>query len=292
MSQYTKWVGGLAEWTEDSTAYISVVFTWQLAEAYQRAAWYKAMGYHVRAGGPAVILNPDYLTEVAEIGGQVNALPHHNPDATFTSRGCIRKCSFCAVPRIEGDLVELDDWEPKPVVCDNNLLACSRAHFDQVIDCLKPLHDVDIMSGLDARLLTKYHAGRLAELDLTKARLAWDDIHLETQVAAAIQTLKEALIPKRMIKVYVLVGFDDTPEDALYRCTTLKKEWGVNPIVSRYQPLNTLTFNSYVAPAWTDTELRNIVRYWWRTRWLGGIPYEEYKRDPATKPWLRRDTPT
>jgi hypothetical protein len=95
MSQYTKWIGGLAEWTEPAcagrgtTAYISVVFTWQLAEAYQRAVWYKTLGYHVRAGGPAVILNPGYLADVAKIGGQVNALPHHNPDATFTSRGCI-----------------------------------------------------------------------------------------------------------------------------------------------------------------------------------------------------------
>jgi hypothetical protein len=292
VSQYTKWVGGLTEWTEDTTAFVSVVFSWQLAQAYQRVIWLKMQGYHMRAGGPAVTLNPHYLTDVAEIGGQVNALPHHNPDATFTSRGCIRKCPFCAVPRIEGDLVELDDWEPKPDVCDNNFLACSRKHFDKAIDRLKPVPSVDFTQGLDARLLTKYHAERLAELDMPKIRLAWDDVRLESQVAAAIQILKNALIPKRKIKVYVLFGFRDTPEDALYRMKTLKHEWGVNPLPMRYQPLDAVKRNNYVAPNWTDPELRRMQRYWWRTRWLGGIPFEEYKRDPATKPWLRRDKVT
>ena len=34
----------------------------------------------------------------------------HNPDATFTTRGCIRACPFCTVPRTEGRFVELQDW--------------------------------------------------------------------------------------------------------------------------------------------------------------------------------------
>jgi len=32
------WLGGLADWTDTDTAYISVVFSWMLPEAYQRAA--------------------------------------------------------------------------------------------------------------------------------------------------------------------------------------------------------------------------------------------------------------
>lgn len=281
---------GLAEWVEDNTAYLSVVFSWKLPEAYQKAIWYAAQGYHVRAGGPAVILNPEYLMDVAEVGGEVDALQHHNPNATFTSRGCIRKCPFCAVPRIEGDLVELDDWEPKPTVCDNNLLACSTRHFDTVIDRLKPLHHVDFEQGLDARLLTKHHAERLAELDLHAARLAWDDVRLETQVHDAIQRLRAAGIGKKKIKCYVLIGFRDTPEDARYRLETLKWEWGIDPYPMRFQPLDTPRKNSYVAPGWTDTQLKNLVRFWCRTRWLGAVPFDEYKRAPGDRPWLRRDT--
>lgn len=275
------WTYHFAEWIEDNTAYLSVVFSWDLAAAYQRAVWLKQAGYNVKAGGPAVMLNPDYLSDIAKIGGDVNALPHHNPQATFTSRGCIRQCPFCAVPRIEGELVELDDWEPKPIVCDNNLLACSQRHFDTVIERLKTLHCVvDFNQGLDARLLTKYHAGRLAELD-GHIRLAWDWISMENTVMAALQKLAEAGIPRRNIGVYVLIGFQDTPEDALYRLQTLK-DLDIYPYPMRYQPLDAIRYNQYVGEHWTHRELSRFHRYWSTLRRFGGIPFAEYGQIPRT----------
>lgn len=276
MSAFGNWSGGYVEWTEGHTAYLSVVFSWQLSQAFQRAAWLQAEGYHVRAGGPAVALNPDYLADVAEIGGDINALSRHNPNATFTSRGCIRKCPFCAVPRIEGELRELDDWEPKPIVCDNNLLACSRAHFDRVIDRLKPLSGVDFNQGLDARLLTDYHAQRLAELKTKCIRLAWDDVRTESRFMAAFERLRKAGFSTRHIRVYVLIGFNDTPQDALYRLEKIRGlgAW-LNPM--RYQPLNAQRRNEYVAPGWTDHELKRFMRYWSRQAWLEHIPFEEFQ---------------
>jgi len=271
------WPKQLVEWTEDSTAYLSVVFSWDLQDAYQRAVWYKSQGYNVRAGGPAVALNPDFLSDVAEIGGTVDALSHHNPDATFTSRGCIRHCSFCAVPKIEGNLIELNDWPIKPIVCDNNLLACSHKHFDDVIDKLKSLSDVDFNQGLDVRLMTNYHAQRLAELDTHCLRLAWDYTRDEDQFMTAFQRLTDAGIKPNHIHVYVLIGFDDTPDDALYRLSTVRKlnAWP-NPM--RYQPLDARMRNEYVAPNWTERKLRHYMRYWSRLCWLDHIPFEEYKR--------------
>lgn len=272
----SKWSGaGYAEWIDGLSAHLSVVFSWNLERAYQRAVWFSSLGYRVRAGGPAVALNPDFLADVAEIGGDVVALPHHNPNATFTTRGCIRKCPFCAVPKIEGDLIELAEWEPRPIVCDNNLLAASRVHFDRVIDRLKPLSGVDFNQGLDSRLLTDYHAGRLAELDLYVARLAWDTTAYESQFLTAYQRLRDAGLSERMIRVYVLIGFDDTPEDALYRLQTV---WGMSsfPNPMRYQPLDARRRNDYVAAAWTDRELKRFMRYWSRTHWFGHIPFQDY----------------
>mgnify|MGYP001375799260 CR=1 FL=1 len=49
--QQRKWAGGLAEWIDGDTAYLSVVFTWRLREARNRARWYRSLGYKVRAGG-------------------------------------------------------------------------------------------------------------------------------------------------------------------------------------------------------------------------------------------------
>ena len=271
-----KWDGGgYAEWTEKKDAFISVVFSWQLDSAYQRAVWLRSSGYRVQAGGPAVALNPGAISDVAEVGGTVDALPHHNPDATFTTRGCIRHCPFCAVPIIEGDLVELTDWEPRPIVCDNNLLAASEAHFDRVIDRLKPLSGIDFNQGLDSRLLTKRHAERLTELNLSTVRLAWDNTAYEHQFITAYKVLRDAGIPARMIRVYVLIGFDDTPEDALYRLETIRG-LGSWPNPMRYQPLDTKRRNDYVSPSWTDAHLKKYMRYWSRLAWFGHIPFSEY----------------
>lgn len=261
---------------EAGTVDLSVVFTWDLPEAYQRAVWLREMGYNIRAGGPAVRLMPEYLADVAECNGRgVDALPWHNPAATFTSRGCVRRCAFCAVPRIEGGLRELEDWPVRPVVCDNNLLACSRAHFDRVIDRLKPLKQVDFNQGLDARLLTKSHATRLAELDC-RPRLAFDSTHYESAFMRAHETLRTAGFPARSIRVYVLLGFDDTPEDALYRLQTVRK-LSADPNPMRYNPLDTLRRDSYVSDNWTDVELRRYMRYWSHLRYFGGIPFEEFR---------------
>jgi len=275
------WSGGYVEWTDGDTVNLSVVFSWRRQMAYQRAVWWRSRGYRVRVGGPAVYYDPAFFEGVAEVGYEADALVHHNPRATFTSRGCIRRCPFCAVPRIEGDLVELDDWSVKPIVCDNNLLACSEAHFDQVIDRLleSGIRGVDFNQGLDARLLTEYHAARLAELhragQLKCVRLAWDDVRMEAVFRCAHRLLRDAGIPKGKVSVYVLIGFNDTPEDALYR---LREVWalGAWPNPMRYQPLDAEKRNEYVAPGWTDRELKRYMRYWSNLRHLSAVPFAEY----------------
>lgn len=268
------WSKSFVEWEEKGVIFLSVPFTWELEKAYIRAKELQEQGYRVRAGGPAVDLMPHTMEDVAELGGAVDALVHHNPNATFTSRGCIRKCPFCAVWRIEGTLRELKDWPVKPIVCDNNLLACSKKHFDDVIDKLKPLKGVDFNQGLDARLLTKHHADRLAELDCL-VRLAWDDINLGNKFMAAYEKLRKARIPKNRIRCYILIGFTDTPQDAWFRLRTLKNI-GIMPNPMRYQPLNILKKNSYVGKYWTGKMLTAFMRYWARLRFTGGIPFDEW----------------
>jgi hypothetical protein len=270
------WSKRLLEWQENEAAYLSVVFTWHLPLAYQRAVWLRAEGYQVHAGGPAVALMPDYLGEVARVGGdEPGALARHHPRATFTSRGCIRRCPFCAVWRTEGELRELPGWPIRPVVCDNNLLACSRAHFDRVVDRLKPLRGIDFNQGLDARLLTAYHAGRLAELDC-RVRLAFDTVDDEAALMAAIEKLRRAGLPKKRLRVYVLLGYEDSPADALYRLRWVASQ-GLEPNPMRYNPLDALVRDGYVGPGWTDSELRRYVRYWANLRYFRAVPFEDFR---------------
>jgi len=280
------WSGGYVEWVDGKRACISVVFSWQLQRAYQRAVWLRSQGYFVRAGGPAVALNPDFLAGVAIQlnGGSTKALPHHNPNATFTTRGCIRSCPFCAVPKTEGALRELpdDEWEPRPLICDNNLLAASIGHFDHVIDRLldSGVMGIDFNQGLDARLLTEHHALRLLELhqvgQLKMIRLAWDHISAESGFRRAHALLRSIGIPAGKISVYVLLGYNDAPDDALYR---LSEVWALKswPNPMRYQPLDAQKKNEYVSPNWTDDELRRYVKYWSNLRWLSSVPFSEYE---------------
>lgn len=269
------WSKRFIEYIENDTVFLSIVFTWDLPNAYQRAVWLRMEGYHVIAGGPAVRLMPDYLADVVEIGQTWDkALAQHNPDATFTSRGCIRHCSFCAVWRTEGDLIELKNWEVKPIVCDNNLLACSQRHFDGVVDKLKPLQGIDFNQGLDARLLTNHHANRLTELKCF-VRLAFDHVGTEKLFLNAVSKLKKAGFPKSRIGVYVLLGYKDTPEDALYRLQ-LVRDLGLRPNPMRYHPLDAIMPNHFIGEQWTNKLLIKYMRYWANLRYTSKIPFSEF----------------
>jgi len=274
MIRKSDWKDGYIEWIDSTTAHISVVFSWHVQKAYQRAVWLNSEGYHVLIGGPAVHIRPDIFHDMDTIGCP-NALQHHNPNATFTSRGCIRRCKFCIVPILEGDLKELADWIPKPIVCDNNLLACSMVHFNKVIDKLKPLSKIDFNQGLDARLLTHDHAVRLTELDTYCIRLAWDDTNIESQFRDAVSILNHAGIPCSHIRVYVLIGHEDNPRDALYRLRTVRK-LGMLPNPMRYQPIDTMKKNSHVGSNWTKKELSRYMRYWSNIYKVSPIPFEEF----------------
>jgi hypothetical protein len=283
--QASGWSGGYIEWTEGRTAFLSVVFSWLLPKALERARYHGFMGYDVRVGGPAVDLNPGYFGGFAKEGGSIpGVLQRHNQKATRATKGCIRRCPFCAVWRTEGKLQELSDdlWPVLPLECSNNLLAASNAFFDHVIDRYleSDVQGIDFNQGLDARKLTEHHAGRLVELHrakkLKQVRLAWDNIETETEFRGAHKRLRDAGMPKGMISVYVLIGFEDTPEDALYR---LSEVWalGAWPNPMRYQPLDAERRNEFIGERWTDSELKRYCKYWSNLRHLSGVPFDEYR---------------
>lgn len=280
MKMTNKWSGGYIKWINHNIAYLSVVFSWQLPKAHKEAMKLKKDGYIVIAGGPAVAYNRQYLADVAHIGGSIPVLWRHNPEATFTTRGCPRRCEYCIVHSIEPKYIELDDWPIHPIICDNNIMISSDKHFNSVIDKLKPLSGVDFNQGLDARFMTQQRADRLAELDLYVVRLAWDNIKLEKRYLDAFQMLRKAGIPARKVRTYVLIGYKDTPEDALYRLDTVRK-LGAWPNPMRYQPLDELKRNSYIAPNWTDRQLKDYMRYWSKLAYLGNVPFSEYRHDYA-----------
>lgn len=275
-----KWPKTPVTWHRNNDWYISIPFTWHLPEV--KAFIERFDGRHYIVGGPAVDLMPQYLSCVAEVRHtEPTAIHHVNPQATRTTLGCPRRCKFCGVGQrlIEpGGFRELKEWEVKPMVMDNNFLASSIRHFNKVIDRLKRLPWVDFNQGLDARFMTIEKARRLAELSLPIIRLAWDKVENESDVIKAVTLLRRVGIPRANINCYVLVGFEDTPEDALYRVRTLYWGLGVRPFPMRFHPLQSIKYH-YVnnAYGWTESELVRFCRYWSNiSKGLTKIPYDEW----------------
>jgi len=153
----------------------------------------------------------------------------------FLTRGCIRKCPFCLVPEKEGKIhhhAHLSEWwrgQKAIRLLDPNLTA-----HPNVLDYLDELTAsgarVEFSQGLDARLLTPEIVGAVARVRRTRyVHTAWDLMKDEVCVLRGIRLLRDAL-PYGSVTVYVLIGFNTTPEQDLYRVEKLREE-RVNPYV-------------------------------------------------------------
>lgn len=158
----------------------------------------------------------------------------------FTTRGCIRHCPFCIVPEKEGHIRAVGDiydfWRGQEwlMLLDNNLTALP-AHFKHVLkQLIKERVKTDFSQGLDIRLITPEMARLLAKVRLWKQiHFAWDNIQTETAVRHGIKILTDNGVGRYKLMFYVLIGFDSTPEEDLYRVETLRG-LGVDPFVMPY----------------------------------------------------------
>lgn len=191
----------------------------------------------------------DFWEGVADIGGSGYSLDINLPPEIeamkprinygFTTRGCIRKCRFCIVPRKEGrvhvvgDLLDLWDYSAKVVtVMDNNILALPE-HFELV--CRQARDNrikVDFNQGLDHRLLTPEIVELMTSISHVEYRFAFDHPSMFPSVERALDLLQGNGINRA--NWYVLVGFDTTHEEDLARLNYLR-ERGQRAYVQRYE---------------------------------------------------------
>lgn len=165
----------------------------------------------------------------------------------FTSRGCIRNCPFCIVPKKEGKLTPHTDiysfWNKEHkniVMLDNNILALPT-HFEKVA---KQIIDnnlkADFNQGLDIRLLTDDVAKILKQMKpLKQWRFAFDSLKQEAQFRRGAEILLKNKISKSRICIYVLTGFKETFDDTLKRINIIYNEYGFDPFVMLYQDFST-----------------------------------------------------
>lgn len=227
---------------------------------------------------------PDYnLYTAEEIAGRMRGIMTKerklqkateivNAGIGFTSRGCVRECGFCFVPKKEGkfrNVAEIKDLiNPKSnilILHDNNITADPHC-----IDKLNEIRDrnliVDINQGLDVRLMTEDKARALSQVKhLRSIHYAWDLMPFENKVMEGIDILSKHIKPYRHM-CFMLVGFNTTFEEDMYRFRKLR-ELKVDPFV--------MIFNEG-----KDRKLRHFAR-WVNSRIYKSCKWDEYE------PWVK-----
>jgi len=140
------------------------------------------------------------------------------------SRGCIRNCSFCVVPKKEGKIKPIQCFSMNPYgkhieVLDNNFFA-NPLWKEAILELIKVNQPVNF-HGIDARILTEENAFYLNKLKHTKQiHIAWDDPKYDM-----VKKLKEIIkwIKPYKLMCYVLIGFNSTQEQDFQRVGELRK---------------------------------------------------------------------
>lgn len=195
--------------------YISIVFDWNKDKAGQYP--------NAEIGGSGYSLDITLPQEIEQIKPRINM--------GFTTRGCIRNCPFCIVPkkegkiRIEGDIYDI--WDSKSrelIILDNNILALPE-HFKLICSQLrKEKLKVDFNQGLDHRLLTDDITKELLSLKhIHEIRFAFDDIAYKPTVMKALKLLKNNGIKKWGSRWYIYIGEKDTFDTVFERMKILQE---------------------------------------------------------------------
>ena len=243
-------------------------------------------GAHDLIGTPIEELVPDYSI--------LNHIDYSYPvnDAYFgyASRGCVRKCSFCGVPKLEGaqrdmppltnlveGVTERHGEKKDLVLMDNNITASAR--YKEVIAEIRDLgftpgakltrhgnrpikRRVDFNQGVDARILAKSEMflREMSSICISPLRIAFDHIGLRKVYEKSIRMAAHNQITS--LSNYMLYNFMDTPIDLYQRMRLnidLNEELGIRiwSFPMRYQPV-TLKDRSHVGQKWNRYYLRSF----------------------------------
>ena len=148
----------------------------------------------------------------------------------FITRGCIRNCYFCKVPKHEGKLYAYRSVEEvvgnfkKAIFMDNNFLAWDGANdaMDWLIE-----HNIKCQfnQGLDIRLVNDENLSRLARLNyMGEYVFAFDDVRQMKFMNEAIQLVKKHISKPWKVKMFVYVNAEKMdPDDTVRRIQWLKE---------------------------------------------------------------------
>jgi len=262
-------------------AWVTTCFTFNIKNALNLAVRAGKKVKKVKIGGIAATLIPEYFENMGlEVHrGLLHEAENIAPDYSLlgevpsysishTSRGCLRSCKFCMVPKLEPEFINRKNWEidlipgAKSILFyDNNWLAKDHDDFKDDIKKLhklvnaKKITKIDFNQGLDCRLLTQEKAELLKGLPIDPVRFAFDNMGEDGHFQKAVKAL--ASLGFQRFSYYALYNFLDTPQDFYYRIKqgallSQEKKVEVEVFPMRYQPILEVDRNrNYVGKYWT-----------------------------------------
>lgn len=270
---------------------MSVVFSWDVDEALARVAWHRQAGLRVRVGGPGVFTakRARDFHGIAEVGGRIpDVQRRHNPMATKASEGCPVGCFFCIVPAMEGrTFTLLPDFEPRPVLTDNNLSALPPEYQQHVVDRFLaagvPLLDAN--SGFEPQTFDEGVFERWRPINRGPWRFGLDETHETADVERVIKMLRRKGVPPKKIRPYVMIGHEPFADcmARIQRVIDLGGEPYVQPIIK----LNARRKEPWLQHDWTPQLLKRVQRWanspmiWRKTPFVDYRPGFQTKREEA-----------
>jgi len=239
--------------------YVSVLFEKNRDEAFSLASSFDnfeigGTGWDLTTELPIEVedCKPDYdLYTVEDIAPRIRGIMKKetrlkkagqivNAGIGFISRGCIRRCPFCVVPKKEGHIHRVgnvsDVINPRSniiTLLDANLT--SNPDIDEILsEIIERELIVDLTQGVDIKIITPEVAEKLSRVSFLRSlHYAWDMMPFEKRVLKGIDILSKH-IKKWRHMCYMLVGFDTTWEEDYYRFHKLAREIKVDPYVMIY----------------------------------------------------------
>ena len=280
IAAYHKRLGDAVEWYDPlfsrvDRVYASKVFTF--TEDYH----YFPAGAEVIKGGTGYDFKGSLPDEIENILPDYSIYPQYTYALGFLSRGCIRNCPWCVVPRKEGMVRPVDDIEriagdrKHVVLMDNNFLANDQGFVREQLEKAQRLKlKLDFNQALDARLVTEENAVWLAKTKWLAATGKHRYIRFSCDVHAMIPFCKKAIKLLRNARysgdVFIYFLAKDV-KDTLERIyDMLSFDNRVSPFVMPYRNLDS---DGEII----DQELKRLANWCNKMSIMKSCRYEDYK---------------
>ena len=259
ISAYHKNRGDSVEWWWGLGQYDRVYMSKVFDDTYTQDMDEPLNAREIVKGGTGYGLDNRLPEEIEHCEPDYSLYPELTKDTAygFLTRGCPNACPFCIVSGKEGrvsrKVADLSEWwsgQKNIVLMDPNLLAC-REHMELLGQLAASGAMVDINQGLDARLLNSDNIRALNQIRIKEVHFAWDLMKNSKQILRGLNLWKRYGKKDRHGKwgtVYVLVNFNTSMEENLYRIYTLDR-MGFDPYV--------MVYDKPKAPR----EIRNLQRW-------------------------------